>query len=124
MSEIIDKTYSGEIAYKLTNDEFKCQCSNEDCLYSLFTEKLKIAWSLSRATFGKPLTVNSGFRCIPHNRSNEVKGTKRSKHLKGQAIDISHDEFNIMDKSKLREILDRFFDTVIEYKTFYHCHKN
>jgi uncharacterized protein YcbK (DUF882 family) len=122
--EIIDKTLDGEIAYKLKHDEFRCRCNNEDCLYTLFTEKLSVAWCLTRATFGKPLKVNSGYRCQKHNSSKEVGGRPKSKHLLGQAVDISHKEFNAIDKQRLKDILDRFFDVVIEYETFYHCHKN
>ena len=39
-----------------------------------------------RAHFGKPVNVNSGYRCPTHNAN--VGGAKASQHLKGTAADI------------------------------------
>jgi hypothetical protein len=75
-----------------------------------------------RAQFGKPLQVNSGHRCQEHNE--EVGGVPDSRHTKGEAIDISHNEFEANDKSFLKLLLENNFDVVIEYPTFYHCHNN
>ena len=40
-----------------------------------------------RAQFGKPIRVNSAYRCEKHNR--KVGGAKNSQHLYGQAADIA-----------------------------------
>ena len=40
-----------------------------------------------RERFGKPIVVNSGYRCPTHNR--EVGGVGTSQHLRGEAADIS-----------------------------------
>ncbi len=120
--EIIEKEFNGEIAYKLSNLEFRCKCNNKDCNYTLFSPKLSKSWHLTRATWGRPLKVNSGFRCQKHNEA--VGGVDKSRHMLGEAIDISHSQFNIQDKNKLKEILERFFDVVLEYETFYHYHNN
>lgn len=40
-----------------------------------------------REAWGKPIYVNSGYRCTELN--NIVKGAKKSQHLKGQAADIT-----------------------------------
>lgn len=120
--ERYSKSFSGEIAYMLDHYEFKCKCENIDCNYTLFSSELDKSWSLTRAVFGKPLKINSGFRCQRHNRT--VAGTPTSKHMLGEAIDISFTEFNVMDQTKLKEILNRFFDVVIEYGSFFHCHNN
>ena len=42
-----------------------------------------------RAKYGKPLYVNSGYRCQKLNRA--VGGVSNSQHLKGQAADICID---------------------------------
>ncbi len=40
-----------------------------------------------REWYGKPITVNSGFRTVAHNKA--VGGAKNSHHLKGEAVDIT-----------------------------------
>ena len=39
-----------------------------------------------RTHFGKPVHINSGYRCATHNK--KVGGAKASKHATGQAADI------------------------------------
>lgn len=39
-----------------------------------------------RSHFGKPVTINSGFRCIKLNKA--IGGSKTSQHVKGEAADI------------------------------------
>ena len=80
-----------ELAFKLTSKEFKCQCTRTTCSIVVMSPALRDSWNISRAQFAKPLKVNSGHRCGPHNE--EVGGIVNSKHLTGEAIDISHDEF-------------------------------
>lgn len=111
-----------DLAYNLSTDEFRCQCDRITCNQILFSPRLKDSWNVSRSQFGKPLKVNSGHRCQGHNE--EVGGVEDSKHTKGEAIDISHDEFNPSDKQFLKMILINNFDFVLEYETFFHCHNN
>ena len=42
-----------------------------------------------RSAFGKPLHINSGYRCPALNKA--LKGAKNSQHTKGQAADIASD---------------------------------
>lgn len=66
-----------------TVSEFACPCCAECKMDEKFLnrlEKFRIEW-------GKPLVINSGFRCQKHNRS--VAGVPGSQHLKGNAADIS-----------------------------------
>jgi hypothetical protein len=53
-----------------------------------------------------------------------VGGVPDSRHVRGEAIDISHIEFDTLKKRELKKILAENFDVVIEYPTFYHCHNN
>lgn len=63
--------------------EFTCKCG---CgLNNIDLKVVKIADEI-REYFGKPCIVNSGTRCINHNR--KVGGVVNSRHLKGKAIDI------------------------------------
>jgi len=119
---LLHKAINIELAYKLDSSEFRCQCTRMTCNQILFSPRLKDSWNLSRSQFGKALKVNSGHRCQSHNE--EVGGVEDSKHTKGEAIDISHVEFEPLEKRHLKMILDNNFDVVIEYPTFYHCHNN
>ena len=39
-----------------------------------------------RSNLGRPLRINSGYRCLSHN--NAIKGSEKSMHLLGRAVDI------------------------------------
>ena len=45
-----------------------------------------------RDIYGKPMIVNSGYRCPAHNAA--VKGSPTSQHMLGLAADIQCDSFN------------------------------
>lgn len=119
---LLHKAVDIDLAYKLKSGEFKCQCNRVTCNTILFSPRLKDSWNVSRAEFGKSLKVNSGHRCQLHNE--EVGGVEDSQHTKGEAIDISHKELESNDRSFLRMILEKNFDVVLEYPTFFHCHNN
>jgi zinc D-Ala-D-Ala carboxypeptidase len=59
---------------------------------------------------GKPLTINSGFRCLTHNRTVGSKDT--SQHPKGMACDISGKGRDIDDMATRAS---DFFNKVIIY---------
>ena len=68
-----------------------------------------------RIAYGKPIYVNSGYRCEKHNKA--VGGVLRSQHLVGQAADIRCD-----DNAALARIIvsQGKFDQLIFYPTFLH----
>jgi len=119
---ILHKVINIELAYNLQSEEFKCHCDRLTCNQVLFSPRLKDSWNLTRSQFGKPLKINSGHRCQAHNE--EVGGVEDSAHTKGEALDISHIEFEPLEKRHLKVLLEKHFDIVIEYPTFYHCHNN
>lgn len=119
---LLDKDINISLAYKLHSNEFKCKCSRVTCNQILFSPNLKTSWNSSRTEFDSPLVVNSGHRCLEHNK--EVGGVLNSKHTKGEALDISHSTLSDLEKIRLKKILEKWFDVVIEYPTFYHCHNN
>ena len=119
---LLHKAISMDIAYKLSSEEFRCQCNRLTCNSLIFSPRLKDSWNIVRAQFGKKLKVNSGHRCQAHNH--EVGGVEDSAHTRGEAIDISFDEFNPMERNHLKMLLEANFDVVIMYPTFYHCHNN
>ena len=64
-----------------------------------------------RERLGKPIVVNSGFRCPIHNAA--VGGVANSQHMKGEAVDITCD-----DNKRLAEIIEQLgkYDQMIRYK--------
>lgn len=68
-----------------------------------------------RELFGKPIYVNSGYRCEAYNR--KVGGVSRSQHIVGEAADIHCD-----DNAKLAKLIVQQgrFDQLIIYPTFLH----
>lgn len=74
-----------------------------------------------RRALGKPLTINSGYRCPSLNKA--LKGAANSQHTKGQAADIATD--NPAELARLILQLELPFDQLILYPTFIHIsHKH
>ena len=76
-----------------------------------------------REAYGKPIYVNSGYRCAKHNAA--VGGVPKSQHMLGQAADISLrlTAYGLQDElMKLVRIivLQGRFDQLIIYPTFLH----
>lgn len=80
-------------------------------LKALVTEVLEPA----RRRLGKPIVINSGYRCSVHNAT--VGGVVNSQHMRGEAADI-----RCADNKLLAEIIEQKgnFDQLIIYPTFLH----
>lgn len=78
------KGSSGELSPNFRKAEFACKCSH--C--SMVTVDMELVDILQRIRdhFGKPVNINSGYRCEKHNA--EVGGATGSHHTKGMAADI------------------------------------
>lgn len=65
----------------------------------------------AREKLGKPITVNSGYRCQVHNRA--VGGVANSQHMRGEAADLCCE-----DNERLAEIIEENgrYDQLIRYK--------
>ena len=71
-----------------------------------------------REAYGKPIGVNSGYRCAQHNR--EVGGVPASQHMLGEAADISAGSMQANERL-VRIIKEQgAFDQMIVYGTFVH----
>ena len=68
-----------------TKEEFDCQCGcgNGDIVIS---ENLVFELECVRIHYGKPMRINSGIRCLSHNR--KIGSRDTSSHIKGLAVDI------------------------------------
>lgn len=69
-----------------------------------------------RSAWGRPLTVNSGYRCPELNKA--VGGVPTSQHVKGEAADIACD--GPLELAQLAYDLALPYDQMIVYPTFVH----
>ena len=79
----------------------------------------------ARERLGKPIRVNSGYRCAKHNR--EVGGVAASQHLLGEAADVAPaglqvTAYGLKELERLARIIveNGKFDQLIVYPTFLH----
>ena len=72
--------------FKLKEFECKCGC---DMPLEVYENIIKLASQLQflRDYTGRPITINSAYRCPDHNA--KVGGSKTSQHLLGKAADIT-----------------------------------
>ena len=83
--------------------EFECRCGckmPKDVFENV--KLLAIHLQAFRHIFNEPITINSSYRCVEHNRS--VGGSKTSQHLLGKAADITIKGFTpdeVADKIEL-----------------------
>ena len=102
--------------------EFVCRCCGElppsirENIEALVHEVLDPA----RDRYGKPIIVNSGYRCPKHNK--EEGGVANSQHLRGEAADIRPSTNSGTDLARLRQLIinSQWFDQLIIYPTFLH----
>ncbi len=93
-------------------EEFCCRCCGglppavRENIEALVTEVLDPA----RERYGKPICVNSGYRCARHNAA--VGGVANSQHMKGEAADICSG-----DNERLAKIIEEngHYDQLIRY---------
>jgi uncharacterized protein YcbK (DUF882 family) len=71
------------ITKDFSREEFACKCG---CGADHIRTDLVIILQNIRDYFNKPVKINSGVRCVRHNK--RVGGAKNSKHLTGEAADI------------------------------------
>ena len=93
--------------------EFDCQCNCGTGEISMaLVQKLEQA----RVEYGKGMRINSGIRCLNHNRSIGSKDT--SSHIKCVAADIGCTDMS--KRHELLKILLKYFDRVGVHKKFIH----
>lgn len=73
-----------------------------------------------REKYGKPIKVNSGYRCPKHNLA--VGGATQSQHMKGEAADIAPMSGDTSELERMVEIIKQNgkWDQMIVYPTFVH----
>ena len=103
----------GKITEHFSRKEFDCQCGcGIGTINSILVQKLEVA----RREYGQPMRINSGLRCLSHNR--KIGSRDTSSHIKGLAADIGC--VGMDDRHKLLTILLKFFKRVGVNKNFIH----
>lgn len=108
--------------------EFACRCCGELPPLARANVRALVEQVLdpAREKYGKPIRVNSGYRCAGRNKA--AGGVSRSQHLLGEAADVAPAGFKMQDasfKSELEGLVrilveQNRFDQVIVYPTFVH----
>ena len=75
------------VSSNFRSSEFDCKCENRECVFTFLDEDLISLLQALRDKLGKPLIINSGYRCTAHQLT--LKSTKGvSMHEQGRAADI------------------------------------
>ena len=100
-----------------TKEEFdcKCGCGNGDIVIS---ENLVFQLECVRVHYGKPMRINSGIRCLSHNR--KIGSRDTSSHIKGLAADISCGDMGTRLDLVKRLLRDGEFTRMGMHKDFIH----
>jgi uncharacterized protein YcbK (DUF882 family) len=89
----------------------------------LINPKLLRAYEKFRKAVGKPLKINSGFRCFIHNQ--RIGGAPLSHHTAGDALDIDYSTFkNLFEASEVVKMLRAAGFTFIKHypeQDFFHA---
>ena len=85
MRSLIERVMTlGDMTKNFSRREFACKCGcGADYIDSLLVETLQVI----REDAGVPLIINSGVRCVKHNK--KVGGVPNSQHTLGKAADIT-----------------------------------
>ena len=90
-----------QLSKNFVSTEFDCKCSGSHCKTTLIDSELIEDLQKIRDHFGKPVNINSGFRCAVHNAM--VGGAAGSKHCTGKAADIAVDGVDPEEVAKYAE---------------------
>ena len=106
-----------QLTEHFTKEEFDCQCGcgNGDIVIS---ERLVNELEIVRKSYGKPMRINSGIRCLSHNRNIGSRDT--SSHIKGVAADISCTNMGTRLELVKKLLRDAEFTRVGLHKDFIH----
>lgn len=99
------------------------RCSSEDA--ANLKQLIEHVLDPLREAYGKPIIVNSGYRCEELNNHPEIRGSKTSDHLRGMAADIVGTPNTIEENKRLYELAQELhlpFDQLIDEKDFRWIH--
>lgn len=85
MSEVT-KGVKQQITKNFNTREVQCNCNYSSCKVTKFEQSHYDKLQILRDIIQRPITITSGYRCVPWNTKNG--GSKTSNHLFGRATDI------------------------------------
>ena len=96
--------------FSMNELECHCGCRMPDSARANIEALVEQVLDPVREQYGKPVCVNSGYRCARHNAA--VGGVAGSQHLKGEAADIC-----CSDNKRLAKIIEEngHYDQLIRY---------
>lgn len=86
-TKVFIKGDKAQLTHNFTLSEFECNCNYQDCNITLVNVFLVDFLQKMRDHFNAPIILSSAYRCQKHNKF--VKGSKKSQHLFGTAVDFS-----------------------------------
>ena len=89
---------SEKLVRNFTRSELVCPCCGKCKMSPVFMDRLQVL----RDLYGKPITIVSGYRCPLHNKA--VRGSPKSDHLRGEAVDIRVRDKTSNELYHLREL--------------------
>lgn len=108
------KNGSQQISKNFKVREFRCKDGSDEILVDVDFVRDKL--QKIRDYFGKPITINSAYRTISHNK--KVAGRKNSYHLYGMAFDIVVKGKTPSEVAKYAASIG--INGIIQYNTFVH----
>ncbi len=111
--------------FSMNEFECHCGCRMPDSARVNIMALVEQVLDPVREQYGKPVCVNSGYRCARHNAA--VGGVPNSQHMKGEAADIAPvglqvTAYGLQELERLARIIvaNGKFDQLIVYPTFLH----
>ena len=97
-----------QLSRHFNSKEFECNCKQCEINYidEDFIEKIEIV----REEYGKPIKVNSGYRCPAHNKA--IGGAANSSHTSGMAGDVCPIVVTLDSLDELYDICYDVFDNI------------
>jgi len=96
-----EETNDVQLSKNFTLKEFQCPCCGAVKVNPELVRRLQ----KMRDKLGKPIMINSGYRCADHNKV--IGGATKSQHLYGNAADIS---VVGMSAGELADFAEQFFE--------------
>lgn len=75
----------GDLTASFDKSEFRCPCGK--CDGGMMAPQFMVRLEKLRNLYGKPIHIDSGFRCVAHNKA--VGGVGGSMHILGRAADLA-----------------------------------
>ena len=86
-----------QVSENFNLSEFECSCCQQVKLCSDLLNRLQKI----RTETGRPVAINSGYRCPSHNSA--VGGASQSQHMQGKAADFRIPGLSIQEQRQLAE---------------------